>query len=141
MTAVRPSLAASARGLRRRARRGYVRQHQFGDPQLAIACTGEVDTDHIGRVADGQGRVQDPVFRVRRHDDQAGLALMASARRRSRPQRSGWPARPAGPGSLISATSAGTGADASSDPGRPRGCYEVVVESASALTAEQPGVA
>jgi len=54
-------------------RRGHVRQHQLGERRLAVTCVDEADTDHIGRMARSQGRVQDPVFRVCRHDDQAGL--------------------------------------------------------------------
>ena len=93
-----------------RARRGHIGQDQLGEPQLAGECLDDVDTDHIGRVACGQGRVQDPVARVCRHDDQAGLVgwlrhdadagrLIASASSSSRP-----------PESLITATASGTGA-------------------------------
>jgi hypothetical protein len=56
-----------------RVRRGHIGQDQLSEPLLADKRFDEVDTDHIGRVARGQGRVQDPVPRVRRHDDQARL--------------------------------------------------------------------
>ena len=56
-----------------RVRRGRIGQDQLSELLLACERFEEVDADHIGRVARGHGRVQDPVPRVRRHDDQVRL--------------------------------------------------------------------
>ena len=56
-----------------RVRRGHIGQDQLSELLLAGKRFEEVYADHIGRVARGHGRVQDPVPRVRRHDDQACL--------------------------------------------------------------------
>ena len=73
MTAFSPSLAASAAALAAVPAAVTSGSTSSASPGLPLPAVGEVDTDHIGRMARGQGRVQDPVFRVCRDDDQAGL--------------------------------------------------------------------
>jgi hypothetical protein len=97
-----------------------------------------VDTDHIGRVARGQSGVQDPVSRVRRHDDQASIVRWL---RHDADAGCGDLAGQLVQQVVLPPDQRDLGGNWSQLVVRSGALPPVVIEPASALAAEQPGIA